>query len=212
MYETQAKIAVVTADGKAYYLLVSELRRRKVSFIVVNPGEALPLSIAVAITTESEKRLVNHSTVLTYDAETDPSGVVEEALQIARGKHRYRSLVIGVDPGKDLGIAAVGDGEVLDTAVISGEEDAAAEVLSMLKRFESDLKVVKIGSGAEDYQSKLIAILDRELPPTADIESVEESGTTKSFDIVPHQKRFGDVSSAIKISTRRGRRIKRESE
>jgi hypothetical protein len=79
--EAQAKIAVVTANGKAYYLLVSELRRRKVPFIAVNPGEALPLNIAVAITTESEKHLVNHFTVLTYDAETEPSGVVEEALQ-----------------------------------------------------------------------------------------------------------------------------------
>ena len=81
----------------------------------------------------------------------------------------------------------------------------------MLNRFESDLKVVKIGSGAEDYRSKLIAILDGKLPPTLDIESVEESGTTKSFNIRLYRKRFGDVSSAIKISTRRGQRIARGS-
>ncbi len=207
----QAKIAVATTNGRAYYLLVSELRRRKVPFIVINPTEALSLNIAVAITTASEKHLIDHPTTLVYDAEMDPSDIIEEALRIARGKQRYRSLVIGIDPGKDCGIAAVGDGEVLKTAVVSGEEDAAAEVLSMLKRFESDLKIIKIGSGAEDYRAKLITILDRELLPAVDVESVEEGGTTKGFNIVPHQKRFGDVSSAIKISTRRGRVIKRGS-
>lgn len=207
--EAQAKMAVVTVDGKAYYRLVSELRRRKVPFMAVNPGETLPLNIAVAVTTESEKHDVKCPIVLTYDAETNPSNIVEEALQIVRGKQRYKNLVIGIDPGKDFGIAVVGDGEVLETAIISGAEDVAIEVLRMLKRFESDLKVVKIGSGAEDYQSRLITVLDRELPSTVDIESVEERGTTKNFDVILDRRRFGDAFSAIKISMRRGQRIAR---
>ena len=204
----QAKIALVTASGRAYYQLVSALRKSRVPFITVKPGEALPLNVEVAITTDSEKSRVRCPTVLTYDEEKDSSVVVEAALQIIQGKRRYRSLVVGVDPGKDYGIAAVGDGVVLATRSVSGESDAAEEVLRMIERFEGDRKIVRIGNSADDYRLKMMAILNRELPSDVDLESVEEGGTTRSIDTVSSRS-FRDVSSAVKISMRRGHKIVR---
>lgn len=204
----QAKIALVTASGRAYYQLVSALRKSRVPFITVKPGEALPLNVEVAITTDSEKSRVRCPTVLTYDEEKDSSVVVEAALQIIQGKRRYRSLVVGVDPGKDYGIAAVGDGVVLATRSVSGESDAAEEVLRMIERFEGDRKIVRIGNSADDYRLKMMAILNRELPSDVDLESVEERGTTRSIDTVSSRS-FRDVSSAVKISMRRGHKIVR---
>jgi len=206
----RTKIAVVTASGKAYYRLVSELKRKRVPFIIVNPGETLPLNVEVAITTESEKSGVHCSTILTYDEVADPSTIIEEALRVIRGKHRYESLVVGIDPGKDFGIAVIGDGAVLETESVSGGEDAAVEVLRVMEQLEGDRRVVKIGDGADEYRSRLITILDRELPLDVDIESVEEGGTTRNIT-TSGRRGFRDASSAIKISMRRGRKIVRGS-
>lgn len=208
----QVSIAVATASGRAYYQLVSELKKRRIAFITVKPDETVPLNIEVAITTESEKSRVRCPTVLTYDERTDPSTIIEEALQIIRGKHRYSNLIVGVDPGKDFGMAAVGDGAVLETKSVSGAKEAAVEVLRMMERYEGDRKAVKIGNGADIYRMKLITGLDKMLPLGVDMESVEEQGTTKNVNALTTRRSTKDASSAIKISMRKGRKIARRKE
>ena len=209
----QSKIAVVTASGKAYYRLVNELRKENVSFVIAKPGETLPLDVKVAIITEGGKGVVplngHCQKVLLYNETTSPSLIIEEALLAIRGKDRYESLVVGVDPGKNFGIAVLGDGRVLETKSVSSET-AAVEVMGIIKRFKSEHTIVKVGNGADDYRSKLITILDRELPPNAVMESVEEMGTTKNGR-VSRRRNFKDASSAVQISIRRGRKITRNA-
>lgn len=205
-------IAVATASGKAYYQLVSELKRKRMPFTTIKPNETVPLNIEVVITTGPEKSGVRFPTILVYDEKEDPSIIIEEALRIVRGRHRYSSLVVGVDPGKDFGIAAVGDGAVLQTESTSNVEEAAMEVLRMMKRYEGDRKTVKIGNGADIYRTKLIMILDKMLPSEVDMESVEERGTTKNVNVISSRRSSKDTSSAIKISMRKGRKIVRGDE
>lgn len=202
--EMRTKIAVATSFGKAYYLLVSELKKRRIPFITTNPGEALPLNIEVTITTESEKDGIHCPTILIYDGKTNPSKTIEKAYQIIRGKHKYKNIIVGIDPGKDFGIAVIGDRAVLETKTVNGEETAVMEVLRIIDRFEADQKVVKIGNGGDEYQLKFFKSLNKKLPLDVDIESVDEGGTTGSINNIFGQRIFRDASSAIKISMRRG--------
>ena len=202
-------IAVITASGRAFYLLVSELRRRREPFIVLKPDEPIPLNIEVAITTELEKNSVLCPNIITYDGKTNPSVAIDDALQVVRGKYRYDNLVLGIDPGKEFGVAVIGDGVVLETKDKLSEEGTAKEAVKIMNRFKGSKKVVKIGNGANNYRRKLITILDEKLPPEVDIESVEESGTTKNINMIFSRRISKDTFSAIKISMRKGRKLAR---
>ena len=53
------KVAVATVSGKAYFLLVNELRERGVDFLSIIPGQPVPAEAKVVMTTEKEKPLIN---------------------------------------------------------------------------------------------------------------------------------------------------------
>ncbi len=206
-----ANIAIVTTSGKAYYRLVSEFRRRRLLFLSLAPKEVMPLNVRIAITTESEKNDVYCSKILVYDESTDPSRVVDEAVQILSGKIKYREIIIGVDPGKMFGLAVLGDGSILKTAELTCVEKTAKEIIKILEVTKADKKIIKVGNGAKLYQLRLFELLNKELPLKIEIESVEEKGTTKNIE-----KHFGrkrdmiNALSAVKISMRNGHRILRE--
>jgi len=115
------KIAIATTSGKALYLLTSELKKRKKHFITLKPGATVPLNVQVVITTEAEKSTVCDTRSITCGESFNPSEIIDYALQMIRGIQRYDNLIVGIDPGKDFGLAAVGDGVVLKT--IEGLKD-----------------------------------------------------------------------------------------
>jgi len=47
----RTKIAVATVSGRAYYKLVKELKERGLVFLSLVPGEAIPSTIKVVVTT-----------------------------------------------------------------------------------------------------------------------------------------------------------------
>jgi len=206
-----ANIALVTISGKAYFRLVSEFRRRRLLFLSLAPKEVMPLNVRIAITTESEKNDVHCSKILVYDESTDPSRVVDEAVQILSRKIKYREIIIGVDPGKMFGLAVFGDGSILKTAELTSVEKTAKEIIKILEVTKAAKKIIKVGNGAKLYQLRLFELLNKELLLKIEIESVEEKGTTKNIE-----KHFGrkrdmiNALSAVKISMRNGHRILRE--
>src|SRR3989304_8042156 len=111
----KAKVAVATVSGKAYFLIVNELKEKNIDFLSVVPGEPVPAEAKVVITTEKEKPLISHEKVLVYDAAMEPSGVVNEAVKVLEGKESYEKIVIGIDPGEVTGLAVIADGKVYQT-------------------------------------------------------------------------------------------------
>lgn len=61
----KAKIAVATTSGKAYCLIVGELKRKSVPFLSLTPTERIPIEIKAVITTEKEKQSIHQERVLT---------------------------------------------------------------------------------------------------------------------------------------------------
>lgn len=77
----KAKIALATVSGKAYYLIVNELKKVNVPFISLTPYEPIPMEVKVVITTEKEFPLINHEKVLVFKDGMDPQALVSQALQ-----------------------------------------------------------------------------------------------------------------------------------
>lgn len=208
----KARIAVATVSGKAYYLIVNELKRKNVKFLSLTPSETIPLEINVVITTEKERSLIRHENVLVYKDGMDPELLVNEALQMVQGKKSYEKIVVGVDPGEVLGLAVLADGKVVETGNCFSMEETAKRIASILKRFKSSptaLVSVKIGDGVPRYREKLLQVLDEALPLNVVFESVSEAGTNRYVNETKHRRGLRDIVSAIKIAGRNGHRLPR---
>ncbi|MHA2405137.1 MAG: hypothetical protein ACXACH_00120 [Candidatus Hermodarchaeia archaeon] len=191
-----------------YYQLVSELKKRGLPFLAVNPHDSIPLNIKIVLSTEAEKGYFSFPNVLIHREPSNPSMVIDMACQILYRKKKYDDIVIGIDPGKTCEIAVLGDRTILETKKIRGENEAATEICKMLARYKSFRKVIKIGDGAKPYRSMLIKILTQNILPSIHIESVMEQGTTKNISRlrrISHCK----MSSAVVIASRKGNRIAR---
>ena len=208
----KSKIAVTTVSGKAYYIVINELRKRNVAFLSLTPGETIPAEIKVVITTEKEKQLIDHEKVLVYKDGVDVEAMINSALQTAEGKECYERLVIGVDPGEALGLAVVADGKVIETEncfSVGETSERIIEVLRSLRNTPTAAISVKIGDGVPSYKEQLLEALDGMLPQNVVLESVSEEGTSRFFSESKHRRGLRDIVSAIKIAGRNGHRFQR---
>jgi len=203
----RAKIAVATVSGKAYYLIVKELKKKKVPFLSLTPNDHIPMETRVVITTEKEKHLINHEKVLAFKDGMELEALINQAFQIVQGKEFYEKIVIGVDPGEVSGLAVLADGKVAETGnCFSVEEtlDKIKNVLENLKRTPTTSVLVKIGDGVPHYKKKLLQALDKALPSNIVLESVSETGTNRHMNEAKHRRGLRDIVSAIRIAGRNG--------
>jgi hypothetical protein len=206
------KVAVATVSGKAYFLLVNELKERGIDFLSIIPGQPLPAEAKVVVTTEKEKPLINHEKILVYDKNEAPNLVVNEAFKILRGKERYEKIAVGIDPGEVFGLAVVADGKVTETKNCFGTREVLDELKNMVKMFDTFTKVVvKIGNGVPVYK-ELLASLDSELPREVVLVVVGEAGTDRPARRESHRRGLRDIASAIRIAARTGRVYVRKKE
>jgi predicted RNase H-like nuclease (RuvC/YqgF family) len=206
----KAKIAVATLSGKAYYLLVNELKARGLDFLSLIPNDNIPLEIEVVITTAKERHLVKHPKILVYETEQKPSEVIEEAIRELRGKKTHETITVGVDPGKTFGMAVISDGNVLETTTCSSKEDTVNMVVNVLSKLQAAAHIVKVGNGAPGVANELLSALDEALPGSVTIEVVSEAGTSRFIGESLHKRGLRDALSAVKIAERRGQPYQRK--
>jgi predicted RNase H-like nuclease (RuvC/YqgF family) len=208
----KAKIAVATVSGKAYYLLVNELKNKRLDFISLKPQESVPIDIEVVITTTAERHLIKHPKVLVYTNEANPAEVVNEAVRTLQGKKTQETIVVGVDPGKTFGLAVLSDGNVLETVTCSSIEETVNTIVNALAKLHAATHVVKVGNGAPSIATELLSLLDKNLPKNVAIEVVSEAGTSRFVGETLHKRGLRDALSAVKIAERRGQPYHRGKE
>jgi len=200
----KAKIAVATVSGKAYFRLVKELKEQGLLFLSLVPGETIPSTVKVVITTEREKSKVVHPNIIVYDEEDDPKKAIQGVLSSAHEKDAHRSLIVGVDPGKTFGVAVLCDQNLLTTRQEISLEDTVDTILSVVKENPAPVQIVKIGNGVPELANELAGRLRKALPSNVKVEIVSEERTS-----LPRERRKGerlsDADSAARIAQKRGR-------
>jgi hypothetical protein len=210
----RTSIAVVTVSGKAYYLIVTELRKRSVPFTSLTPHETIPAEVKVVLTTGKEKHLINHEKILVYDEKADVQAMVTKALQIAEGKGSCEKLVIGIDPGEALGLAVLADGKVVMTETCSGVGETLEKIKNIIGSFErapASSVFVKVGDGVPSCRRELLQALDNALPQDIMLESVGEAGTSQYQNETKNRRGLRDMVSAIRIAGRNGHEFQRRT-
>ncbi|NWG11659.1 hypothetical protein HXY33_07970 [Candidatus Bathyarchaeota archaeon] len=206
------KIAVATVSGKAYYLIVNELKRRDIPFLSLIPTEPIPVEVKVVITTKEEQQKVNHERILVLQEGAEPKALVNEALQIIQGKEYYKKIVIGVDPGEVFGLAVLADGRVIETENCFSVEETLDKIKNILRNLEKNPPTaisVKIGDGVPKYKERLLRVLDNALQSNVMLESVSEAGTDRYLNETEHRRGLRDIVSAIRIAGRNGHKFPR---
>ncbi len=199
------KVAVATVEGKAYFLIVNQLREQNILFESLVPGDPVPPDVKVVITTETEKHLVNYEKKLIFHDEGELDKIVTEVKIILRGKQAYEKIVIGIDPGEVIGLAAIADGNtILETNCFNIQEVISC-ITKMVRNFNFSLTKIsiKIGNGVAIYK-ELLKALDEALPPEIMLEVVGEAGTNKPLKENKRSRRIRHICSAIRIAGRNG--------
>jgi hypothetical protein len=206
----RAKVAVATVQGKAYFLIVNELKQRNIPFLSLIPGDSVPVQVKAIITTEKEKHLTTHDKILVYDTKAEPEVLGSKVVKILLGKEDYDNIVIGVDPGEVFGLAVVADGAVIDTENCFSVEETLNKVKSVLKtvNFSRSAVTVKIGNGVPVYR-ELLEAFDKALPPQVSLEIVGEAGTNHYTRELKNRRGLRHMASAMRIARRQGYRYSR---
>ena len=199
------KVAVATVEGKAYFLIVNELREQNISFISLVPGEPVPAEVKVVITTEKEKHLVKHEKILIFTSENELDDLVNEVKRILQGKEAYEKIVIGIDPGEAIGLAVIADGKVIEEGNCFSTQEVINSIIKTIRNVNFSLTSVsvKIGNGIPVYK-ELLEALDDALPPEVALEVVGEAGTNRPLKENKRSRGIRHISSAKRIAGRVG--------
>jgi hypothetical protein len=197
----KSKVAVATVHGKAYFLIVTELKRRGIQFLSLIPGESIPEEIRVVVTTSLEKPRIAQGKILVYDPGMEPEVLGGEVLKALQGKENYATIAIGMDPRQVIGLAVAADGAIIESDNYFSIRDTITRVKNVLKTvdFSRTAVIVKIGNGVPVFR-KMLHAMDEELPPQVGLEIVEESGTNRYKQEAKHRRVFRHLVSAARIA------------
>ena len=201
----RANVAVATVQGKAYYLIVNELKQRNILFLSLIPGEPIQTEIRVVITTNEEKPLISHHKIFAYNIKDDPEILGREVVKILRGKEIYETVTMGIDPGEVFGFAAIADCSVIDTENCSSPKEILNKIKNSLRTIDltKSAVTIKIGSGVPIYR-ELLESLDKALPTQVTLEVVSEAGTNRYAHGAKNRRGLRHIVSAIRIARRTG--------
>jgi hypothetical protein len=199
------KVAVATVEGKAYFLIVNQLRERNIPFLSLVPGDSVPAEVKVVITTEKEKQLINHEKILIFPGENKLDILVDEVEKTLQGKEAYEKIILGIDPGEAIGLAAIADGKVIEECNCFSTKEMIDAISKTIKNVDFSVTsvAVKVGNGVPIYKD-LLEALDETLPPKVELNVVSEAGTNRPLKENRRSRGIRHISSAKRIATRTG--------
>lgn len=174
----QKKPLVIAVYDPRWFLRVLEiLRRRGVSYHHYYTPHEVPLGSIVYTDYKpiAEELLWRKDLLVVYDSGRT-CRLLEKAISMAYLKERYKSIVVGVDPGRVLSYVVVGDSELLMYG--SGTvEHLSKDIDYVVNCLDYDELLVRVGTGIMSEEI-ILAIKGRFSVP---IELVDESYTTPSM-------------------------------
>jgi len=182
-------IGILTEDFRMYHDLISALKEMDIPFHSLSFSEDIPPSIGVIITSRAELPKVEFDRVVTADIGIQFA--IHMARKLLSGKEACGEIVIGIDPGRRPGVAVIGDGTVLHTAMARDPEDVLNIVEIAILMYPAERVRVRIGHGSVTERNRIINVL---APLRLDTEIVDEKSTTNKLS------RTADVDAAIEIA------------
>ena len=201
-------VIVATVSGRSYYRITSLLKSLDLHYLSLSPEEAALSTGKVIITTVDESKIVNRDNVyLDTQLEKFPLSIKAKILQNCMGYYgsSKEQLIIGVDPGKRIGISILYCYFELDRILLSSVHSTVEKISYILSSIESPTKIVRIGDGSLTLSQQIARTLKSYFEDEVTIEIVDEYGTSIRQGTEKNRRGIRDISSARKIAFRKGK-------
>ncbi|HUR64653.1 MAG TPA: hypothetical protein VM241_09245 [Candidatus Thermoplasmatota archaeon] len=186
-------VALVTDDFRLYHRLVPFLESHGVQVLGLRPTDEVPAAVQVLLGGPAGDP---RSVPLHDDLEATLLAAYRR-LDRKPGRDSYRRVILGVDPGKVIGLAAVADGYWL----LVGESLEVEAAVERLAQWAAGLAAphleVHIGAGAPRVGRDLLARLRRRLPE-AKVSLVREEATTPGSHVTGSRHTDAAVHIALR--------------
>ncbi|MDH3676673.1 MAG: hypothetical protein OEQ12_00005 [Nitrosopumilus sp.] len=119
--------------------------------------------------------------------------------------YEEKDLVMGIDPGQQIGLSVFYFGKEIESSFYSSIENLVLHIIRILGNLRAKRKIIKIGNGNMDIAKKIIKLLNLKYCSSFELEYVDERKTSlkrKNFN----QRGKRDMLSAKFISQREGYR------
>ena len=107
----------MTPNARSYYELLSFIS----DLLIRNPNPNLRklLKLKVKVTTEKYTSIsaMPWMKIFRLNDGMDPFEAYFKIYLFSKGKKEFKNLLIGIDPGRRMGLAVIGDGEILDLRI-----------------------------------------------------------------------------------------------
>jgi len=192
-------IGVATADSRAYYSILTRLKKTNLRFVSLTPAKAIEQRFWPVITTKRECGDFRFSSISVEELDDDPL-IMEGQILSHAIRQTKQTLLIGVDPGLRIGVAVYYGGVKLGSLTFTSVESLRRKVSDAVQRIPHNKVLVRIGDGSP-RQSRSIAQTIMVQLPNALVEIVDEKGTSTTR----LKGLTSDQVAAEKIAFRKGR-------
>ena len=160
------------------------------------PGERIPESVAVVLTSEEEVAEIHHPRVLSVAEGGERRALGAAIAHALTLGDPHEQLVVGIDPGPRPGYAILCGDVSLGEGNLDCPEGAGPFAAHLRHRFPSRSVVYRVGTGDPPARNRIVnALLARQRA----VELVDENGTTPRG-----HRRPRDALAARRIGTSRG--------
>jgi len=192
------RICVATSKARAYYALVSRLRRAGLPFSSVLPDSDLG-DCDLVLTTADEAKQFGPKALVLEELDERPGIFKGQIVSHLGGEKDV--ILVGVDPGKRTGLAVFYGQVKLAFNTFDSAGAVCSRVAAFARGVPSSRVLVRVGNGNRSMASRLVDGLRRDVP-AATIEVVDESGTSTGSSKMKGVQR--DQVAAAKIAFRKG--------
>ena len=192
------RICVATSKARAYYALVSRLRRAELPFSSLLPDSDFSNCELVLTTAEEAERFGGKALAL-EDLDENP-GIFKGQIvsRLARGGD---VVLVGIDPGKRTGLAVFYGRTKLAFSTFDSVGVLCSRVGEFARGIPSGKVLVRVGNGNKAMAMRIADALKKEVAG-ATIELVDEAGTSVASSLMKGVQR--DQVAAAKIAFRKG--------
>lgn len=188
------RIAVRTSDFRLAFRVMRELRRRGVSFVLLDLDSPLESISQVWITSSED---ANSQGIAVIGEAEQVELAVERAIHARSGISHVKELIFGVDPGPRPGMVWLADGVLIGTAQLERIDDVADHIRGIASALDHGKVVIRIGDGSPTERNRIInCCIARNLT----VELVDEHRTSSGL------ARNAHTSAALRIAMMEGNR------
>jgi len=184
-------IGVYTNDFHFFYEVVRLLKGKGEPFVSLGRDGAVPPTVGVVITTPMEKESIRFGKVVAIE---EPDEAISTARCLLAGGTRYRTIIVGIDPGKSTGLAVFGEGKLLASETVGAPELVASTISRLLKCLDYSRSLARVGHGDPTKGNRIIRAIWSLFD---EVELVDETGTSVG-------SREPDVAAAKRIAMTKG--------